>query len=605
MTNIQPFRLPVTIEPGTGPFRDGLSFDLIAGANLLKWENGVGKSTAMRLIALFAKQRLSVGDLTVTDDLTGMTAEIRVGAASIRARQGQKPKAIGRETLPPIEGLPDVIRVLATGDHRKGTRPAFKARLGALLAWVGLGSDADLIDLLIGRDAAVREACRGLAAPGDDLVEAAEEIRKGIYGLTRTATEALQAQTDRHNILAGRKVEALGSFSEDDISRIAPDVEASELRHSKLLQELGSIQARRESALAEESRRSQLRDGMGDRPGTVAEEGALALATTQVSEAKKFEAGQRDRLAGLSREEDMEDRVAEAGLRLDATRQKWQADCRTVATILDDSIKYTSETLQRAMDNTHESGAALLVAYQGMKEPLARQQEVATERAAVLSTLQEAIKAHEKVVADQSAADQALRAAQERQARWDRVKTEISQPIAVPSEDAVAEAEEKVRTAANLLAAHRAAVKYREIMSKIAQSQESMLGLRERVDFLEAEPDEVWSRLAQAVNLRLKSDLIRVEGEEIQIKATDGEWRDIADTDRVSEGIRHAVCYDLLLAHRVGSRVILIEDSTAVGPARLEELGAKARESGVILVLETPIGAVKGVYAVEHFPKEG
>ena len=603
MTNIQPFRLPVVIEPGTGPFRDGLSFDLIAGANLLKWENGVGKSTAMRLIGLFAKQRLSVGDLTVTDDLTGMTAEIRVGAASIRARQGQKPKAIGRETLPPIEGLPDVIRVLATGDHRKGTRPAFKARLGALLAWVGLGSDADLIDLLIGRDAAVREACRGLAAPGDDLVEAAEEIRKGIYGLTRTAAEALQAQSDRHNILAGRKAEALGTFPEDEISRIVPEVEASELRHSKLLQELGSIQARRESALAEESRRSQLRDGLGDRPGTLAEEGALALATTRVSEAKKLEDAQRERLAGLSREEDLEERVAEAGLRL--SRKKWESDCRAVATILDDSIAYTGDTLKRALDNTHESGAALLATYQGMKEPLARQQEVAAERAAVLSNLQEAMKAREKAVADQSAADQALRAAQERQARWDRVKAEISQPISIPSEESVTEAEEKVRIAANLLAAHRAAVKYREIMAKMAQSQEAMVELKDRVDFLEAEPNQVWSRLAQAVNLRLKSDLIRVEGEEIQIKATGDEWRDIADTDRVSEGIRHAVCYDLLLAHRVGSRVILIEDSTAVGPARLEELGAKARESGVILVLETPIGAVKGFYAVEHFPKEG
>src|SRR5215211_7579628 len=104
--------LPVVVEPGVGPFTDGLELVLLPGVNVLRAENGFGKSLLLRLLGLFARQRLSMGDVAINDEATGLEVGVSFGAARMVARRGAKPKVFNKESLPPIEGLPEPISTL-------------------------------------------------------------------------------------------------------------------------------------------------------------------------------------------------------------------------------------------------------------------------------------------------------------------------------------------------------------------------------------------------------------------------------------------------------------------------------------------------------------
>ena len=592
--------LPVIVEPGTGPFRDGLSLELRPGVNLLRAENGAGKSLLMRWIALFAKQRFQVGDLTVTDGMTGVEAQIRVGSASITCRQGAKPKAIGADTLPPIEGVPDPIALLISGNHRTGERPAFKARLGALLTWTGLQSDAELIALLIGSDPDLVRLCRQIK-PGDDLTDVAEMIRKTCYELRGEAEVKAGLEQSRLDGLLGRKVEIIGPFSETELIQISPEVADAERLQSECLQALGSIRAKRAAMLAEDARRNQARATLGDRPEVAGDEERLKVANSAVLGASDALAGTRAVLAGMSLPRDLEKLVANYEDALRQAYEQWAENAETINAAWSDGYAGTPVFFQATEKNV-DLAAKLLDARQRITAPREQLAAAEEERKQAHDGLTAAEWALKQAEIDRDEAKEALRQAIARRDAYDATKASLDEPLAIPEEELVTQAEESLAAATRTVEAHRAALKLREVLALIGSAEESLKAAKLRVAFYEEEPDHVWSRLAQVVNLRLKSDIIRVEGDEIQVRV-EGIWRDIADKDRVSEGIRHAACYDLLLQHRRGHRVILIEDSTPVGPARLEELGRQAEAKGIILVLETPVGATAGQYEVLHYPE--
>ena len=110
----KPFSLPLVVTKG-GPFRKRTKLGTFRpGVNVLRARNGYGKTYILRLLVVFAKRLLRIGDFEVNDQLTGSTAKAELGVARMTVTVGARPARTGVDQLPPIEGLPDLIRFSVT-----------------------------------------------------------------------------------------------------------------------------------------------------------------------------------------------------------------------------------------------------------------------------------------------------------------------------------------------------------------------------------------------------------------------------------------------------------------------------------------------------------
>lgn len=179
-----------------------------------------------------------------------------------------------------------------------------------------------------------------------------------------------------------------------------------------------------------------------------------------------------------------------------------------------------------------------------------------------------------------------------------RAELEEDMPPAVP-EGAV----EAARVRVDFCRRSEQAVKARGVDQQLAAKQDEAQRGRarhlERAAELEAEAHAAWDRLAEYLNGFLHSDRIRVRGERIEAAIGD-EWVDIAG-DRISEGQRTELCYELMLEHREGNRIILIDGATTLDSENRRKVGDLARQRGVLLVAEAPAGDDDPEWAVEHY----
>ncbi len=525
----EPFVLSFGVD-GAGPFdrlRSPFELEFRAGVNVLVAPNNWGKSWTMRLLARFNADKLSVGDLTVNDDLTGGIAKAWVNGATMRARAGRAPDLDG--TPPPIDALPEAIAVLAHGGHMKGDKPAFKARLGALLHWVAMSSTEDVLRQLLGEDPKIAALYGRIIAPngelkhakparrditlveGVDLIEAASRIREAIHSMRRSQSVKLEVAKANIDGINGRKREIVdgAGLAEARLSGIKPAVDDTQEELGRARTEHATLNSRRLSGLAELGRRAQALQDLGIRPDP----------------GPKLAAAKRARRAADKVDDDMvETRSAVENLRAELARAE--------------------EKLRGLEDRAAERvGAA-------------------------------------------DAAETEHRTTVEAAERWDRLNAELTAELEVPEEHEVEEARRAVDVLEKRLTHHRAAVRYQAVTAELEAEHESAGDLEDRVTFLKSEADEVWSRLAAAVNRELEGDRVRVgEDETIEIRVG-RRWFDITDQDRVGEGVTFNACYELLLKHRKGQRVIVIEGHTTVDPEHLEALALRAREQGTVLILE-------------------
>jgi len=428
------------------------------------------------------------------------------------ARQGAVPRRSGADALPPIEGIPDPIRILSTGDDMKGDEAAFKARLKALLVWTGIEADESSIAELLGSGLELD----GFHPDDGDLIQAATEIRAEIHRRRRVAEIEVEDSVSKRALLADHKESAIGEFDEEEVlaARGCDVAEARQLADA-MNQELTLLQAKRAMGLSEQARREEARWTLGPRPKVADHrarvESDLAYKRAELTTGQNIVAEQRAAVVKVAAEVE--------------TLEIWYAD---------------------AVSLFHSTEKAL--------------------------------------------------------GRWDSTAAALEAPLDIPTERDIHAAQEQNDVASHALLVAAAAASYVDVSGRLDANETAVEGHGEAVEYWESESVNVWQRLAGIVNGKLKSDVIRVEDEEIQIRV-DGQWRNIADDAAVSEGLRHAACYDLLLAHRSGQQVILVEDSTPVGPRRMKEIGAAARDAGVILVFETPVNAAEGVYAVDYYPE--
>lgn len=519
-----PFSLELKVE-AAGPFETARTIGRIEpGVNLLKAPNGAGKTTLMRILGLFAKQKLAVGDLEVNDQCTESVARVTFGGATMSARIGRVPARSGHEALPAIEGLPEPILSLETGDHRKGDAAAFRARLAALLKWVGIEAVDELRAELAGGDPKLRAWAKTEGVEFDDLIEYATKLRTFAHKCRREREEAKAELEKGLASLEGKRdaILATAGVAEETLDGLPPADEARE-EYSRTRDALRTAESRRQAGLEEAERREKLRSTLGERPDTEVAQAESEDAAKAVSEAEAEE----KRIAA---------EVAELRERL--------------------SVR------EHALANA--------------------QQAVAGQR----GQAEQAAERYRKAVSDQQ--------------RHDEMVANLEQPLEYPSIETIERLSAEHSAADERMKAVRISEQVMAVRSQMAKQDELIEREGDAIAHWEDEAAAVWIRLADIVNRELDTDRVRVSGECIEINVS-GRWFDIADPARVSEGQRTDACYDLLLQHRRGQRIVVIEGATTVDPQRLTRLGERARARGIALVMETP-DADEGEFELVHFP---
>jgi hypothetical protein len=234
--------------------------------------------------------------------------------------------------------------MLVHGDHRKGDEPAFRARLSGLCQILELTADDAARSVLIGDDPEIRGNLAGRIEE-TDLLKVADVVRKETHVHRRGHEDELERLDRRRAEVEGRRLQALrGAFGEEidleELGRrlaglppsgpLAGECEAAVLA-------LASLEQGRAAAIAEEARRSALREKFAKAPpATDAAEAELEDANAAVAAKAKELATARDAVAELRERlrnaEAMVARIdqehANAGVAQETARQRL-ADLRT------------------------------------------------------------------------------------------------------------------------------------------------------------------------------------------------------------------------------------------------------------------------------------
>lgn len=505
------------------------------GFNLFVGPNGAGKTTLQRMIALFAKSKHARGDLELNDEATGAVGSVRLGAQKLTVRRGRVP-ALTQQDGPQlaIEGLPEPLALLEHGGHRKGEAPAVRARLRGLLGWVGLESTPEL----------VRELAGDLsgdviqAAGNGDLIEAADAVRAEIHELRRAAEKRRDALATQAASVR-RAMEELPKGSSD------PVVEDAGERVERARAQQAALRRQAEDAAAERAFRQRMH-------AELQELSASARTTDDETLARH-----KDDAAHAQKQlEERERRVALIAAEIDALQGKL-ADAKGDVGAWRERHSFALARVQNAEANV-------------------RAEATRAARAADLS------------------------------ARLDG-----QQLIAAPTPEQIQEADEAVARALQLVGANESRRRYAALAAEAVATDAKHDAAVEDARALEKEAAAVWERLADIVNRELASNHVRVavddEGHahvEVYVVPTilgapsiaGGEWVDIAG-DRLSEGQRARVVYQLLVERRMGERVVLIEGTTSLDEENLEIVGKLAADRNLALVGERP-GAE---WAIVHY----
>lgn len=590
--------LSVHVDANTGPFEEAHDWLYKPGANVNVADNGEGKTWLGRLLCLLASAKVPSSLFRVNDDATGasLVARMTFGRAEIRAQKDGTPKISNAGTLPPVEGLPDPISVLITGNHYTTPWAALKARVSALLRWIGIDSDEHSILRLLGDSPRMEDL--SFSRKGD-LGEVADAIRKACHKKRQEAELAEAQQRESLAGLEGQKVAILGSFQESEVSTLTPTTAEIQGALTWARDSLASLRQRRNSGLEEEARRSQVRGSLGERPDTATQEAELAVAIERLEELKRLhgDASIRAKLADTVVESQVgaeSEAVAAAALAL-RNIAEWPA--RVKASVMEGSAPRWGQGL----DAAKEEALRLVLALEGALRFNPGALQIALRDAEAVRA--EVSRLHREIGDADTAKIEAyerLAAAKRAVATYNDTAAKLAAPLEIPAEVEIQIATDRVTSLEVDLAKHRTAEKYQRLSAQLELARKELEAREELVKFWASQNDQVWVRLADLTNEKLQSEVIRVCGEEVQI-FVDDRWISIADSNEVSEGQVVAACYDLMLDRRE-EKIIVIEKSTPIGPSLLESIGRKARDKGIILIMESAYGAVPGKYSVDYYP---
>lgn len=535
-------RIRLLIGANTGPFKNALELVFVKGITLLVADNLTGKSTIMGWLANFfgASPKLRADNLLINDG-AGNSAVAKI-------TYGDATITCSRGERPELE---------------RGDYAPLVERLPNLIQILVTGAHHE------GSRPAFKARLRALCAwcgivvdkpfaaalRGDDSAisrisidstepdEAVDQLRKGIFKLRQDEEEKLAKLRKAHDQVFGERTAALGGFDEDLVRDTIPAVSAARAKAEAARDALGAARGARETGLAAEERLQRQIAAQPERPDVAAAETAVDLAAANFQKSANLVAEQQAVIAELQRQ------LSEAKVELAARFHKNGFD---------------GQTKEQAED--------------------------------------------------------ALAAAQESARQWDAAQERLREGLSFPSEDDVAAAEQAAKLAADGVKLAEAAATYARLTVDIDAKVEAMRGIEHRIAYLKGESDGVWNRLAEEVSRRLQSDEIRIntvpkkgakikDGEEPELVQVievriNGQWWDITDTRRVSEGAWVGVAFRLLIQHgqRRRSEVIVIEGATPLGPTQMDQIGELAIEAGLWIILETAAEALPGVLFAKYFP---
>jgi hypothetical protein len=520
-----------------GPIKGAVKIGTIKpGVNLLRAENGWGKTTilrALRSIAGGSGEGLTVhrSSAPEIDEETGATAKITLGAATMKISGGRKPKRAGAESLPKIEGLPDPISTLETADHVKEDGAAFRRRLGATLRWLGIESTRETLLEIAGESTTLRGLWSGSRSDAhDDLIEATQAMRKLAHEQRRTAESgARNAQADVARIEGERDQVAEGGDPKDLIGLVAPEVMAEKLTSAN--EARLALEVSKRKAEGERERRAKLKPADGVEESLSAAKASLVALSSAIS-------------VVISKQEEHRKETEEALAALDAAKTRMSnAESKT---------RELNEARISARDREHSAKDAV--------DTWERQRERAKE-----------------------------------------IEAELAKPIGCPTEEELTEAANKVDLATRALEKSKRGQKMRDVLSRLEIARAASTEAEHGVTYWEKEAAEIWKRLAAVVNTKLASDRIRVNDDRIEAMVDGVGWRDLSDTANVSEGQRADACYSLMLDHRSGEQIIVIENANPISPDRLARIGEMAAAKGIALVMEGIPGRGETGFSLEHY----
>lgn len=265
MTTAERFSLPIVLDPGVGPFTEGLELELLSGLNLFQWENGEGKTLVLNVIAAAAKEKLVAGDLPIA--MPGVELSAKIGQVRLHGRKGGRPLSEGELGMP-VEFVPDPIQDLVTGGGHSGAKPALRARLRALATWTQLGLTEEAHDVLLGPDDRM-ERFAGAMTLGDDLLDGVKDLRIAIHGSASVQETRLGEWQQLLSELAGKRTAILEGLDEAAVIAITePEVGKKESFLMGATTAAAGLSVQRQERREEQARRASRLVDMGERPVT-------------------------------------------------------------------------------------------------------------------------------------------------------------------------------------------------------------------------------------------------------------------------------------------------------------------------------------------------